>query len=121
MSLLSYAWLQQYGLPTDGSADFVDSDADRMNNWQEWRANTDPTSALSVLSMLSVSNALPNVVVTWQSASNVTYYLDRSTNLGARGSFAKIKTSIPSQGPTTTSTDTNPPANAPVFYRVGVQ
>ena len=120
-SVLSYAWLQQYGLPTDGSADFVDSDADRMNNWQEWRANTDPTSALSALRMLSVSNAPPNVAVTWQSVSHVTYYLDRSTNIGAGGSFATVRTSILSQGLITTCPDTNPPANAPVFYRVGVQ
>ncbi len=121
LSVLSYAWLQQYGLPTDGSADFVDSDVDRMNNWQEWRANTVPTSALSALRMLSVSNASPNVAVTWQSASNVTYYLDRSSNPGGPGSFATLQTSILSQGLTTTFTHTNVPANAPMFYRVGVQ
>ena len=41
-------WLAQYSLPTDGSADYADTDTDGHNSWQEWKAWTDPTNALSV-------------------------------------------------------------------------
>jgi hypothetical protein len=46
-------WLQQYDLPSDGTADHANADSDGMNNWNEWITGTDPTNALSVLLMLS--------------------------------------------------------------------
>jgi hypothetical protein len=120
-SIISYAWLQQYGLPTDGSADFIDSDYNGMNNWQKWIAGLDPTNPSSVLKMLHTSPSGTNLVVTWQSVTNITYYLQRATNLATVPAFQPLATNLPGQSGTTSYTDTNAPAPGPYFYRVGVQ
>ncbi len=120
VSGLFIGWLQQYGLPTDGSADYLDTDYDGHNNWQEWRCQTDPTSPLSVLRLLSASPAGTNVTVAWQSVAGVTYFLERSTNLWASPPFSLLAPDLPGQPGTTTYTDTNAASVTPVFYRVGV-
>jgi hypothetical protein len=120
-SIISYAWLQQYGLPTDGSADFTDPDGDGMNNWQEWIAGTDPTNAQSVLRIVQISAGASGTTLTWQSSSSRTYFIQRSTGMGAPSSFQPLASNIVGQAGTTTFTDTNVVPNASVFYRVGVQ
>jgi hypothetical protein len=114
------AWLQQYGLPIDGSADFADPDSDGMNNWQEWVCGTGPTNALSALRLLAPVTAGTNVTVTWQSVTSVTYFLERRTSLGPTSGFATLATNIPGQQGTTIFTDTNTIGVGPRFYRVGV-
>ncbi len=117
-SRISYAWLQQYGLPTDGSADFLDPDHDGMNNWQEWVSSTNPTNALSVLRMLSALPTGTNAMVTWQSVAGVNYFLERSANLAVP--LALLATNIVGQAGITSYTDTNAASAGPFFYRVGV-
>jgi hypothetical protein len=120
-SLISYAWLQQYGLSTDGSADVTDADGDGLNNWQEWRAGTNPTNALSVLRLLSSAPGAPGVIVSWQSVSGLNYFLERGIDLGAQSPFLPLATNIVGQPGMTTFTDTKAVSAEPFFYRVGVQ
>jgi len=139
-SMISYAWLQQYGLPTDGSADFVDTDGDGMNNWQEWVCGTCPTNALSVLRMLSAATVGSNVSVTWQSVAGVNYVLERSsdlrlpltiepTNIVVSGTntlviptnIVIVATNVVGQACTTSYADTNATGAGPFFYRVSVK
>ena len=58
------------------------------------------------------------MTVRWQSAAGVSYFLERSVNLGSP--FTLLATGIPGQAGTTTYTDTNTPSLEPGFYRVGV-
>ena len=120
-SVISYAWLQHFGLPTDGSADATDADADGHTTWQEWRCQTDPTNALSALRLLSASPAGNNVTVSWQSVEGVSYFLERSTNLWATPPFTLLAPDLPGQLGVTSFTDTNTAGQTPLLYRVGVQ
>jgi hypothetical protein len=120
-SVLSYAWLQQYGLHTDGSADYADSDGDGMNNWQEWRAGTNPTDALSVLRMLTPSMTNNWPLISWQSVNGITYSLERSTGPALPANFSQIQSNIAGQSDTTTYTDTNAVGASASLYRVVVQ
>jgi hypothetical protein len=120
-SRISYAWLRQYGLPMDGSADYADPDGDGSNNWQEWRAGTNPTNALSVLRLLSPASAVPGFILSWQSVNGLNYFLERGTVLGSAPLFLPLATGIVEQPGTTAFTDTNAVGAGPFFYRVGVK
>jgi hypothetical protein len=112
--------LQQYGLPTDGSADDADPDSDLFTNWHEWRAGTCPTNALSLLRLFRPLPGPSGVAVSWQSVNNRNYFLDRSTNLGGAPVFVPWKSNLVGQAGTTTVLDADPAIGA-VLYRVGVQ
>jgi hypothetical protein len=129
-SLLPYWWMQRYSLPIDGTADFVDSDNDGMNNWQEFQTGTVPTGSASVLQMRPPIVTRTNVTVIWSSRTSWLngiqqyYFLQRSTNLLAQPAFSTIQSNIAARIINTNTTlfiDTNAMGPGPYFYRVGVQ
>jgi hypothetical protein len=113
-------WLMLYHLPTDGSDDYADSDGSGMNNWQEWFAGVTPGSPSTYLRMLAPAPSGTNLVVTWQSVINHTYYLQRATGLAVSSAFQPLASNIVAHASTTSYTDSNAPASGPYFYRVGV-
>jgi hypothetical protein len=116
-----HAWLAQHGLPADGSADYLDTDGDGMNNWQEWRAGTNPTNAASALRIISVQPTGTNVALTWQSVLGIGYFVHRGNDLVSPGLTNVIGTNIAGQALSTSFLDTNSPNGSRSFFRVGVQ
>jgi hypothetical protein len=119
-SIVSYAYLQQYGLPTDGSVDSLDLDGSGFTVYQDWVAGLNPTNPASVLVMLPVTttNTASGIKVMWQSVSGILYNLQRTTNLPTP--FSTIQSNITGQAGTTSYTDTSATNGVPYFYRVGV-
>jgi hypothetical protein len=118
-SVISYAWLQQYGLPADGSADYADTDGTGMSNWQKWIAGLNPTNSTSVLQ--AIPGLFPSgITVLWPSVSGRTYLVQRSTNLTAQP-FTTIQSNILGHAGTSSYTDYSATNGGPYFYRVGVQ
>jgi hypothetical protein len=115
------AWLWQYGLPTDGSSKYADTDRDGMNNWQEWIAGTNPTNAVSVLRLQLPLYVPGRVVLTWSSVTNRAYFVERATNLAPPLGFSLLQSNIPGLSNTTSFPDTSPPVSGPAYYRVGVR
>lgn len=121
-SVVSYAYLQQYGLPVDGSVDYSDLDGTGFDVYQDWIAGLNPTNSASILVMSSaLSTNAPGITVTWQSVNTRTYYLQRSTNLTMQPAFSSIQSNIVGQAGATSYTDVSATNSAPYFYRVGVQ
>lgn len=122
-SVISYAYLQQYGLPTDGMDDYLDLDGTGFNVYQDWIAGLNPTNAASVLAMLPpvATNNAAGITVSWESVGGISYNLQRSTNLAAQPAFSTIQTNITGQAGTTSYTDTTATNGVPYFYRVNVQ
>ncbi len=117
------AWMAQYGLPTDGSADFVDSDGDTQDNYSEWKAGTNPTNALSYFDFdpagtMPVANG---VQLRWNSLTNRTYRVESGTNLMDNPAFTLLLSGIPGEEVSTDFIDTSATNKDQCYYRVYVE
>jgi parallel beta-helix repeat protein len=123
-SILSYAWAQQFSLPTDGTADKADPDGDGMSNYSEFKAGTNPTNALSVLQMFPPvltkdSHGTAVIWGKWRSVGGIIYCVERSSGLTT--AFSCIQSNILGQASTNSFVDPMPTNGGSYFYRVGVQ
>ena len=71
--------------------------------------------------MLSTSNSVTGIKVTWQSVTGKTYFLQRGTNLVVAPAFSSIQSNLTGNAGTTSFTDTTATNGNSFFYRVGVQ
>lgn len=123
LSRISYAWLEQYGLPITTNIDTTDSDGTGMDNWQKWIAGLNPTNSASVFVMLppATTNTIKGLIISWESVSNRSYFLQRARNLATSNAFSTIRSNL-FFGLTGTATiiDATATNGGPFFYRVGV-
>ena len=122
-SALPSAWLLQFGLPTNGSADYIDSDNDGMSNWEEWMAGTVPTNSLSRLQIESLTpeSGSGGFRIRWQSVPQKYYCVGSCENLTEPIFFTPFVSNVLGQAESTTVLDTRPATNNARFYRIGVQ
>jgi hypothetical protein len=113
-------WLGQYGLPTDGSADYLDLDGDSLNNWQEWVTGTNPTNAASTFRLQSLDIGPAGLLLTWSSETNCLYTIERATSLNGPPAFSVIQSNIPGLLHNSSYTDTAALALGTAFYRVAI-
>ena len=117
-SMISYAWLQKYGLPINPSTDTADPDGDAVDNYHEWLAGTDPTNPLSSPAQLTIipSGVPPSrIILTWPTNA-VGFTLQSTTNL-----ISPVVWSTNSPAPVVIAgqnTVTNPITGAQQFYRL---
>lgn len=120
-------WELEYFGSITGAVASADSDADGMNNLQEYIAGTDPTNAASVLCVTHAAcengaSESPQVVLQWESVPGRTYAIDEATDLTVTNrAWTSVAEGLSSTPPLNIYT-TPPAVNSNVlFYRIRTQ
>jgi hypothetical protein len=82
VSMISYAWLQKYGVPINSTTDTADPDHDGVDNYHEWLAGSDPTNPFSFPPLLTLIPYGANVILTW-TTNAFGFTLQSTTNPGS--------------------------------------
>lgn len=112
-------WLARYGFADDfEAASEDDADGDGMKTWQEWRADTDPTNALSCLRFLQfATDGGTTATLRWTGGVEATQRLEYANSL-TNGNWIPFATNLP---PCTLTNRLDVPLSGPArFYRVTV-
>ena len=112
------SWYAQHGLPSDGSADAVDTDGDGMANADEYWSGTNPRDPASVLRLAIQPGQAKTVLLRWPSFEGAVYTLESADALNGAAAFGVLGTNILGRAGQTTVIDTNAPGAALRFYRV---
>jgi hypothetical protein len=114
------AWLRHYGLPTDGSADFADTDHDGLDNYGEWVAGTNPTNSVSRFEVQGIRPSAPTnaIMLQWLSVAGRVYRVSRRTNLSV-GEWTLVASNLPAAPPVNAWTN-DLPALGEQYYRLEV-
>jgi hypothetical protein len=120
-------WMMQYfghatGQASDLSLAQDDADGDGVSNLAEYLAGTNPKDAHSYLSITGIGVGGTNgVQITWGSASNKLYSLQRAVALSGGLGFTNIAEHILSTPPENVYLDATTTNSPSLFYRVRVE
>ena len=113
-------WEFDYFGQRTGTDPYADGDEDRMLNWQEHIAGTDPTNASSrFIAQVVENHSTTDLVISWESVEGKMYSLFLQTNLVTASSTA-VASDIPATPPVNTFTNTVQDWEH-LYYRVEVQ
>ena len=96
-----------------------DADGDGQTNAAEYLAGTDPASGSSTFAITSITQTAGQFTVRWPSVTGRTYTVLRSTQLTS-GTWAPVSSASAGTGGELFFTDTPPPPETKVFYKVQV-
>jgi hypothetical protein len=112
-------WLAQYGWTSNfDAAAMGDQDHDGMATWQEYRADTIPTNAASVLRITNITSESGQALVEWTGGTQAWQILEVRTNLTVTGSTWLVVWSNPPPNGSTANFMDPSSTNRVRFYRL---